>query len=70
MIPKVDGDSSPLGQGLLCVLPVVKRLWASLRLSHLEYWVKGFVPETVFSVGKGVSSVGAWFSTALENEEM
>ena len=34
MIPKADGDSSPLGQSPLGVLPVVYRLWASLRLSH------------------------------------
>ena len=32
MIPKADGDSTPLGQRHLSVLPVVYRLWASLRL--------------------------------------
>ena len=26
MIPKVDGDSTPLGQRPLCVLPVIYRL--------------------------------------------
>ena len=31
MIPKADGDSTPLGQQPLSVLPVVYRLWASLR---------------------------------------
>ena len=31
MIPKADGDSTPLGQRSLSVLPVVYRLWASLR---------------------------------------
>ena len=36
MIPKVDGDSTPLGQRPLSVLPVVYRLWASLRLGHLR----------------------------------
>ena len=34
MIPKVDGDST-LGQRPRSVLPVVYRLWASLRLGHL-----------------------------------
>ena len=36
MILKVDGDSTPLEQRFLCVLPVVYRLWASLRLTHFE----------------------------------
>ena len=36
MIPKVDGDSTPIGQRPLCVVPVVYRLWASVRLRHLE----------------------------------
>ena len=34
MIPKADGDSTPLVNGPLSVLPVVYRLWASLRLGH------------------------------------
>ena len=41
MIPKADGDSAPLGQRPLSVLPVVYRLWASLRLGHLREWVEG-----------------------------
>ena len=36
MIPKVDGDSTPLSQRPLSVLPVVYKLWASLRLGHLQ----------------------------------
>ena len=43
MIPKADGDSAPLGQRPLSVLPVVYRLWASLRLGHLREWVEGSV---------------------------
>ena len=53
MIPKVDGDSTPLGQRPLSVLHVVYRLWASLRLSHLKDWVLGWVPQSVFSLGNG-----------------
>ena len=36
MIPKADGDATPLGQRPLCVLPVVYRIWASVRLRHLD----------------------------------
>ena len=70
MIPKADGDSTPVEQRTLCVLPVVYRLWASLRLGHLQEWVQGWVPKSVFCLGFGVSSVEAWFSTALDIEEV
>ena len=51
MIPEVDGDSTPLGQRPLSVLPVVYRLWASLRLGHLREWVEGWLPKSVYSIG-------------------
>ena len=57
MIPKADGDSTPLGQRPLSVLPVVYRLWASLRLGHLREWVEGWLPKSVYSLGNGLSSV-------------
>ena len=70
MIGKADGDSSPLGQRPLSVLPVVYRLWASLRLGHLREWVEVWLPQSVYSLGNGLSSVEAWFSTALDIEEV
>ena len=48
----------------------MSRLWASLGLSHLKDCVKGWVPQSVFSLGNGLSSVEAWFSTALDTEEV
>ena len=59
MIPEVDGDSTPLGQRPLSVLPDVYRLWASLRLGHLREWVEEWLPESVYSFGDGLSSVEA-----------
>ena len=50
MIPKADGDSTPLGQRPLSVLPVVYRLWASLRLGYLREWVEGWLLPSVFSL--------------------
>ena len=70
MIPKADGDSAPLGQRPLSVLLVVYRLWASLRLGHLREWVEGWLRKSVYSLGNGLSSVEAWFSTALDIEEV
>ena len=69
MIPKADGDSTPLGQRPLCVLPITYRLWASARLGHLEEWFRSWVPDSVFSAGGGRSSVEAWYSTAIDIEE-
>ena len=66
LIPKVDVDFTQLGQRLLCVLPVVYILLASLSLSHLKYWVQGWIPQSVFSLGNGMSS----FSTALNFQEV
>ena len=70
IIPKADGGSTPLGQQPLSVLPVVYRLWASLRLGHLREWVEGWLPNSVFSLGDGLSFMEAWFSTALDIEEV
>ena len=47
------------------MLPVVYRLWASLRLGHFREGVEEWLPKSVFSLGNGLSSVDAWFSTAL-----
>ena len=69
MIPEVDGDSTPFGQRPLCVLPIVYRLWASVRLQHPHGWFLSWVPPSVFSAGSGRSSVEAWYSTALDLEE-
>ena len=54
----------------MCVLPVVYRLWASVRLAHLKEWFYSWVPDSVFSAGKGVSSVDAWYATAVDIEEV
>ena len=70
MIPKAEGDSTPIGQRPLSVLPVVYRLWASVRLAHLKEWFYSWVPDSVFSAGKGVSSVDAWYSTSIDIEEV
>ena len=69
LIPEADGDSTPLDQRPLSVLLVVYRL-ASLRLGHLREWVEEWLPKSVFSLSNGLSSVEAWFSTALDIEEV
>ena len=70
IILEADGDSTPQGQRPLSVLLVVYTLWAPLRLGHLRGWVEGWLPNSVFSLGNGLSSVEAWFSTALDIEEV
>ena len=58
------------GSALLVFLPVVYRIWASARMGQLEGWFRSWVPDSVFSAGGGRSSVEAWFSTALDIEEV
>ena len=70
MIPKVDGDATPLGQRPLSVLPVVYRIWAAARMGQLEGWFRSWVPDSVLSAGGGRSSVEAWCTTALDVEEV
>ena len=70
MIPKTDGDATSLGQRPLSVLPVVYRIWASARMGHLEGWFRSWVPNSVFSAGGGRSSVEAWYTSALDIEEV
>ena len=65
MIPKAEGDSTPIGQRPLCALPLVYRLWASVRLTHHRKWFSSWFPDSVFSAGKGVSSVDAWSSLLM-----
>ena len=69
-IPKTGGDATPLGQRPLRVLPVENRIWASARMVQLEGWFKSWVPDSVFSAGGGRGSVEAWFSSALDIEEV
>ena len=70
MIPKTDGDATPLGQRPLSVLPVVYRIWASARMGQLDGWFKSWVPDSVFSAGGGRGSVEAWCTSALDIEEV
>ena len=70
MIPKTDGDATPLGQRPLSVLPIAYRIWASVRMLQLEDWFRSWVPDSVFSAGGGRSSVEAWYTTSLDIEEV
>ena len=70
MTPKVDGNATPLGQRPLSVLPVVCRVWASARMRQLNDWFHSWHPDSVFSAGGRRSSVEAWFTTALDIEEV
>ena len=66
MIPKTDGDATPLGQRPLSVLPIVHRIWASARMGQLDGWFKSWVPDSVFSARGGRGSVEAWYTSSLD----
>ena len=64
-----DGDAIP-GQRHLSVLPIVYRIWVSVRMGQLDGWFRSWVPQSVFSAGGGHGSVEAWYSTSLDIEEV
>ena len=68
MIPKTDGDATPLGERPLSVLPIAYRTWASAGMGQLEEWYQSWVPDSVFSASCGRSSVEAWYTIALDIE--
>ena len=70
MIPKTGGDATPLGQRPLSVLPIVYRIWASAGMGQLDGWFRSWVPVSVFSAGGGRGSVEAWYTSALDIEEV
>ena len=51
-------------------LLAVYRIGASVRMVQLEDWFRSLVSDSVFSAGGGRASVEAWFSTALDIEEV
>ena len=67
MIPEAEGDSTLLDSAPLVFSPVVYRLcvWPIIQ-DWFYYWV----PDSVFSAGKGASSVDAWYSTTTDIEEV
>ena len=69
VIPKTEGNATPLGQRLLSVLPIVNRLRAIVRLEHPQAWCDSWLPQSVISAGTGGSSGDAWCSTSLDIEE-
>ena len=69
VICKPDGDATHLWWPL-CFLPVVFRLRASARMHQLEHWFQSWVLASVFGAGGGKSLVEAWYSIALDIEEV
>ena len=70
MIQRADCDATPLGQRPLSVLPAVYRIWASARMVQIEDCFRSWGLDSVFSAGGGRGSVEAWYTTALDIEEV
>ena len=70
MIPKTDGDFTPLDRGFL----VCSLLFTAFGLlsvwSILGDWFQSWVPDSVFSAGGGRGSVEAWYTSSLDIEEV
>ena len=60
----------PLARGLSAYSRSSIVFWPSARMCQLEGWFQSWVPESVFSAGVGRSSVEAWYTSALDIEEV
>ena len=69
-IPETDDDATPWARGhLVCsLLSIVSGLL--LVWGQLEDWFRSWVPDSVFSAGSGRGSVEAWYTSALDIEEV
>ena len=54
----------------LLVSPVIFRVWASAWMGQLDDWFRSWVLDSVFSAGGGRGSVEAWYTSALDIEEI
>ena len=59
-----------LVNGLLVFFPLLIVFGASARIVQLEDWFRFWVPDSVCGAGGGRGSVEAWYTTALDIEEV
>ena len=55
MISKVDGDSTPPGQTASQRAPGCVQAVGFFSVGHLREWVEGWLPESVYRFGYGLS---------------
>ena len=71
MIPKAEGDSTPLGPTpFICSASSLSPLGLRSSGPSSRSGFSSWVPDSVFSAGKGVSSVDAWYATSIDIEEV
>ena len=59
----------PMGYRILLVMQRLYRRWASMRIQHLDAWIRGWQLEEMFAGVKGGGADTAWLSTALDSEK-
>ena len=71
IIRKALVDASVLWSSALLVFFLLFIVFgASARMVQLEDWFRSWVPDSVFSAGGGRGSVEAWYTSALDIEEV
>ena len=56
MIPEEGGDAAPIGQWPLSLLPLCADC-GLLSDCHIQDWFESWLPDSVFTAGRGRSSV-------------
>ena len=70
LFPRLMVMLHPLARGPSLYSQLCIRIWASARMGQLDGWFKSWVPDSVFSAGGGRGSVEAWYTSALDIEEV
>ena len=70
MIPKAGDYYTPWSTAPQCAPGCAQAVGFPSAWTSRGSGCRGWLPKSVFSLGNGLSSVEAWFSTALEVEEV
>ena len=63
-----DSDMDPLAHRVLLMLASTYRLWAKIRLSHLQPWIETWALEEIYAGIEGQGANDAAYATAIEIE--
>ena len=63
-----DQRLDPLQHRCLTITPVVYRIWAKVRLRHMEAWITGWAHPQMYAGIAGRGASDAWYLSAMEVE--
>ena len=59
---------NPKAYRILKITSVIYRLWATIRVKHLDHWVRGWAEPEMYAGIPGAGAEEGWYLTQLEME--